>query len=298
MDRALVDQLGALLQAAPSSRGNELRAQLAFTHGDRQLALAEAERALTLAGTDPAAHAAALVRRAWVLLAGDGSEQGQTRHLDEAIALARRAGDAAKEARAWQQSPPWPCRRASRPRPRRITPAPRSCGRAWATAGRRRHGCAAARKCLIELGELGTALAWISASQRLAEAEGDGVGQLDAAYSLAQAHAAGRDWPGALAAARQALRIAHQRQHLRTLTLQLFGHPLAHLRQPEPALQLAAFAERYWRQHLGALTGREARALARLRRLAQAHLGRERSAAAWASGQTLNLGEALALAQG
>lgn len=63
--------------------------------------------------------------------------------------------------------------------------------------------------------------------------------------ALAMAHESRRDWPAALVAARQALRIAHARQHLhvRALTLQLFPRPLARLRNPEQDLQLAAFAE-------------------------------------------------------
>jgi hypothetical protein len=102
----------------------------------------------------------------------------------------------------------------------------------------------------------------------------------------------------ALAAIQQALRIAHARQHLhaRALTLQLFPRPLARLRQPERALQLAAFAQQYWLRHMGGLGDREARALARARRLATVQLGRASAVAAWTLGQTLNLSEALALA--
>lgn len=298
VDRLLVDQLGLLLQLAPpSSAGHELRAQLAFTHGDRALALAEAEQALQRAGADPAARAAALVRRAWVLLAGDNREQGQTRPLEEAIALARRVGDVPTEARAWQQLA---AIAISRGQPAQAEALYARAQDLWEAVGHSRQAAARLRnraQCLIELGDVDTALGWIAACQRLAEADGDGVGQLDAAYTLAMVHESRRDWPAALAAARQALRIAHGRQHLhaRALTLQLFPRPLARLRQPEQALQLAAFAERYWQRHLGALGEREARALARVRRLAGAQLGRERAGAAWSSGQTLGLNEALAL---
>jgi predicted ATPase len=298
VDRLLVDQLGALLQAEPQSAGHELRAHLAFTHGDRALALAEAERALVLAGTDPADRARALVRRAWVLLAGDGSEQGQSRHLDEAIALARRADDGATEARAWQQLAAVV---VSRNQPAQAEAMFARAQELWEQVGHGRQAAARLRnraQCLIELGEVATAVAWIAATQRQAEADGDAIGQLDAAYSLALAHEKRRDWAAALAAAQQALRIAHARQHLhaRALTLLLFGRPLARLRQPERALQLAAFAERYWLSHLGALVGREARALARLRRLAGLQLSADLAATATARGQTMELAEALALA--
>lgn len=299
VDRLLVDHLGQLLhRLPPSSAGHELRAQLAFTHGDRALALAEAELALQQAGTDPAARAAALVRRAWVLLAGDNREQGQTRPLEEAVSLARRAGDVATEARAWQQLA---AIAVSRGQPAQAEALYARAQDLWEALGHARQAAARLRnraQCLIEIGDVATAVEWITACQRMAEAEGDGVGQLDAAYSLALAHASRRDWALALTAARQALRIAHGRQHLhaRALALQLFARPLARLRQPEQALQLAAFAAQYWERHLGALGAREARALARVRRLAAAQLGRERAASAWASGQTLGLAQALAMA--
>ena len=298
VDRHLVDQLGTLLQAAPaSSAGHELRAHLAFTHGDRSLALAEAEQALLLAGNDPAARASALVRRAWILLAGDNREQGQTRPLEEAIGLARRVPDLPTEARAWQQLAAIAVSRGQHAQAEALYARAQDL---WEAVGHSRQAAARLRnraQCLIELGDVTTALGWITACQRMAEADGDGLGQLDAAYTLAMAHEARRDWASALAAFRQALRMAHERQHLhaRALSLQRFARPLARLRQPERALQLAAFAEAYWRRHLGALGAQEARALARVRRLATVQLGRERAAAAWTSGQTLELAEALSL---
>lgn len=299
VDRALVAQLGDLLQATPpASAGHELRAHLAFTHGDRALAIAEAELALQRAGSDPAARAPALVRRAWVLLAGDNREQGQTRPLEEAVALARRVGDVPTEARAWQQLA---AIAVSRGQPAQAEALYARAQDLWEAVGHARQAAARLRnraQCLIELGDVATAVEWITACARLAEAEGDGVGQFDAAYTLALAHEAQRDWPQALAASQQALRIAHARQHLhaRALALQLFARPLAHLREPERALQLAAFAETYWLRHLGALGTRESRKLSRARRLAGVQLARGRAHAAWASGQTLALADILTLA--
>jgi predicted ATPase len=298
VDQALVGQLGTLLQFHPDSAGHELRAHLAFTHGDRALARSEADTALRLAGNAARPRAAALVRRAWVLLAGDNHEQGQSLPLEEAIALARRAGDAPTEARAWQQLA---AIAISRGQPAQAEALYARAQELWEAVGHSRQAAARLRnraQCLIELGDVATAVEWIRACQRLAEADGDGVGQLDAAYTLALAHEARRDWAAALAAAQQALRIAHARQHLhaRALALQLFGLPLARLREPERALQLAAFAERYWQRHLGALGQREARRLARVRRLARAQLPAPAANAATARGDTLALAEALNLA--
>lgn len=299
VDGALVSQLGMLLKhAPPSSAGHELRAHLAFTHGDRALALASAERALVLAGVDDSDRAAALVRRAWILLAGDNREQGQGEPLEEAITLARRAGDVPTQARALQQLAAIAVSRGEWAKAERLYSGSQAL---WETVGHSRQASARLRnraQCLIHLGDVATAVKWIVACQRQSEADGDGIGQLDAALTLAMAHESRRDWAAALAAAQQALRIAHARQHLhaRALTLQLFARPLARLRQPERALQLAAFSQQYWQRHLGTLGDREARALARARRLATAQLGRASAAAAWALGQTLNLTEALALA--
>lgn len=298
VDRALVGQLGTLLQQAPCSAGHELRAQLAFTHGDRALALASAEQALELAGGDAAARAAALVRRAWVLLAGDNREHGQAGPLDEAVALARQAGDMATEARAWQQHA---AIAVSRGEPAQAELLYARAQALWEAVGHSRQAAARMRnraQCRIELGDVATAVEWITACQRVAEMDGDGVGQLDTAYTLAMAHEARRDWPAALAAARQALRIAHARQHLhaRALTLQLFPRPLARLREPERALQLAVFSEQHWLRHLGALGVREARALARVRRLAATQLAPDACSAAIARGRAMELTEALQLA--
>jgi predicted ATPase len=296
--RSLVVQLGDLLQATPpSSEGHELRAHLAFTHGDRALAIAEAELALQIAGSDPAARAPALVRRAWVLLAGDNREQGQTRPLEEAVSLARRVGDVPTEARAWQQLAAIAVSRGQHAQAEALYARAQDL---WEAVGHARQAAARLRnraQCLIQLGDVATAVAWITACARLAEAEGDGVGQFDAAYTLALAHEAQRNWPAALAASREALRIAHARQHLhaRALALQLFARPLARLRQPESALKVAAFAEAYWLRHLGKLGARESRNLSRARRLAAVQLERGRALTAWSSGQTLALADILTL---
>lgn len=300
VDRLLVEQLGGLLRdpaLVKAADGHELRAHLAFTQGDRALALAEAERAVALAAT-PASRAAALVRRAWVLLAGDRSDQGQRDALDEAIALARRAGDVAAEARGWHQLG---ALSAVQAQPAQAEVFFAISQQLWEQLGHRRQAQARLRnraQSRIELGEVALGMAWIRATQAQAEADQDWVGQLDAAYSLATAHQRLRDWPAMLAATQQALAIAHDRQHLHglALSLQLLGRPLAHLRQPEVALQLAAFACAFWQRHLGQLNARDLRLQARVRRLCRAQIGPARAQAAWATGELLDRTAAIALA--
>lgn len=278
---------------------HDLLAALCFTSGQRDDALTHAEQALVLAGDSPGPRAAALVRRAWVLLASQRSEQGQQAWLEEAVVLARQAGDAAVEARAWQQQASIHAARA------RHAEAERDYARAqalWQALGHGRQAQARQRnraQCLIELGRVEEAIAWIEDSQQLARAEGDWVGQMDAAYSLATAHEHRHRWAAALAAAQEAVRIAAQRQHLHGLGLILLlvlGRPLARLRRPEAAAQLCGYAAVFWRRHLGALSEADGRSLRRVRRLVQAQLGAPRCALLWARGERLSQTEAVALA--
>ena len=70
------------------------------------------------------------------------------------------------------------------------------------------------------------------------------------------------------------------------------------LREPLPAVQLAAFAARYWERRFGQLTRSDRRDLLRVRRLALRQLDAAALDAAWAQGEQLELPAAVALALG
>jgi tetratricopeptide (TPR) repeat protein len=109
-----------------------------------------------------------------------------------------------------------------------------------------------------------------------------------------------RRWGEAADALRQALRLAWRVMSAYELAYPLWNLPraLAHLRQPETALQLAAFAAGYWVRGFGPLTAGDQRDLLRVRRLAARQISAPRIQAAWAAGATLTLAEAVALALG
>ena len=105
-------------------------------------------------------------------------------------------------------------------------------------------------------------------------------------------------WPQAASSLRDALRLAWETMAPYELAYPLWNLPraLAHLRQPERALQLAAFAAAYWERGFGKLTKADRRDLLRVRRLCARQLDGARLAAAWAEGGTLELADAVALA--
>ncbi len=108
-----------------------------------------------------------------------------------------------------------------------------------------------------------------------------------------------RRWPQAVDAFRESLALAWRSMSIYNLSHSLWNLPraLAHLRQPEQALLLAAFSEVFWLEHgSSVLTPAEQRDLLRVRRLAARQLGAGDSAAAWARGRLLSLAEAVAIA--
>jgi hypothetical protein len=71
---------------------------------------------------------------------------------------------------------------------------------------------------------------------------------------------------------------------------------LAHQRQPEAAIRLAAFAAAFWRTRFGELSAADERDLLRVRRLVARTLSPARIAALWLEGEQWSLAQAVALA--
>jgi tetratricopeptide (TPR) repeat protein len=71
---------------------------------------------------------------------------------------------------------------------------------------------------------------------------------------------------------------------------------LAHLRQPERAIRMAAYAAHFWRSRFGELTAADERYLLRVRRLAARQIDQAQIAALWREGEQMSLPQALALA--
>lgn len=110
-----------------------------------------------------------------------------------------------------------------------------------------------------------------------------------------------RRWPEAVTAFRECLRIAWRHVAPHDLAYGLWNLPraLAHTREPEAALRIAAFAARFWETRFGALGRGDLHDLRRVRRLAAVQLGSLAAAdEALAQGAHLALPEAIALALG
>ena len=110
-------------------------------------------------------------------------------------------------------------------------------------------------------------------------------------------------WAEAVASFRDCARLAWECLALHELAFVLWNLPraLAHVREPERALQLAGFAEAFWAARFGEFSGADRHDLRRVRRLAGVQLGARRVDASrieqlWAQGAQLPLAEAMALA--
>ncbi len=107
-----------------------------------------------------------------------------------------------------------------------------------------------------------------------------------------------RRWPQAADDYRECIRIAWRGMSDYDLAYGLWNLPraLLHLRRPEQAVPLAAFAAAHWRTHFGALNETDQRDLQRIRRLAARLVAPRQVEAWWRQGTALALAEAVSLA--
>lgn len=306
---ALVQALDAV-KRLPDTEGlasdaHEMLAYLRFEAGFSAEAASHAEAALRLAGDDASRRARALVRRAWVELAGhrddvDAGPQVQRldRDLGEALELARQAGDREAQARALHQ------------RAALISQMGGEWERAegllaqsqalWAGLGDRRKAASRMRnraQCWVRMGRLDEALECFERCEREARDDDDWLGQIDSLLSLSTVHASLRHWEHALDFDRRCVALCWQRWHRHGLAYAIWNPPLAlaHLRRPEPAARLMAFAGRHWETQFGPLSTADRHTQRRVRRLVRAQLGEARTQALWREGEALSLGDAVAL---
>lgn len=87
-----------------------------------------------------------------------------------------------------------------------------------------------------------------------------------------------RDWPAAFAAYLEAAEEAFAAADGIALCMALWNVPvaLAHLRRPEAAAEVMAFAAHHWQAHYGALSAADRHELRRVRRLVQVQIGAAR----------------------
>lgn len=107
-----------------------------------------------------------------------------------------------------------------------------------------------------------------------------------------------RRWDGAAADHRECVRIAWRGMSHYDLAYGLWNLPraLLHLRRPQQAVPLFAFAERHWRRNFGELNEEDHLDLRRIRRLAARQLPPRQARVLEEQGAALTLAEAVALA--
>lgn len=150
--------------------------------------------------------------------------------------------------------------------------------------------------CATRLKRWDEALAHLQAACDAARELGDWQ-QLSLALNVLGNTLAGRrDWAGALRAYGEAAEHAWAALETRALLYALWNapHALAHLRRPEAAARLMAFAAATWAAQFGPIKADDRAEIRRLQRLSTVQIGAARHAAAWAEGERATLAEAVA----
>ncbi|HNT37986.1 MAG TPA: NACHT domain-containing protein [Rubrivivax sp.] len=289
--------------AARASAAHELLSYLRFEAGFVAEAIAHADAALRMAMDRPQLRASALVRRSWITLARRRTEDSirletVRRALQEALALARASGDLATEARALHQ-----CGVLAGQFDRDWNSADAAFAQAqtlWQALGDPRKAMARLRnraQCWARLGRVDAARESFQQTLATARDGDDPIGCIDSLLSLSTLLADRRDWAAALAADAECVALCWQHRHRHGLAYALWNPalPLAHLRQPEAAMRLMAFAARFWQETFGRLTSADQRAIRRVQALVRRQLGAPHAAACWTEGQALDPAQAVAL---
>jgi predicted ATPase/tetratricopeptide (TPR) repeat protein len=305
LERALQALAGDEARRAAVGQTHELLAFLRFEAGFIAEARHHADTALALAPAGSAQHARALVRRVWVDLAtghGMADPGPQTERLeamlDEALTVGRAVGDADAQARALHQLA---VMRSSVHRDWAGAEAMLAESEAlWLSVGDHRKANARLRnraQCWVHLGRADEARACFEHCERAALEQGNWVEQIDSLISLSSLLISQRQWQAALDLTGQCVQLCWQRWHRHGLGYALWNAPLAlaHLRRPGQAAQLMGFAMRFWESNFGPLGPSDRDTVRRVRRLAQAQLGRSAAEAAWQQGQAMSVNQAVAL---
>jgi len=318
LPQRLMDALESALPAAAGDAGlradaHELLAHLHMSAGQTEAALRHADAAVDAAAADPVRRARALLRRVWAQVAfgriddrADPLFHTLSTELDEALALARAAGQRELQARVLQvQAVLW-CNlhlSSDDADPVRAEALFAQSEALWLALGDARQARDRQRnraQCWAALGRRAEALAVYERCEQAARDDGDWVGQIDNQISQCSMLAGLRQWAAALDACRRNIRVASSRWHHHGLAYGLWNiaRPLAHLHEPVSAMRLMAFAMRFWTDSMGPLRADDQRYLRRVRRLVQLQVGRARADTAWREGLLLDLPGAVAEALG
>jgi predicted ATPase len=306
----LPDELRLLKEAVEScpkeeprlTDGLDLLAQLILTAGDTEQARSYAQRAVQAAGGEPVRRATALVTLARVSWERDQRDDGLTRSLDEALALAAAAGAAGVEADALRVKATIALKHgvddadygAANTLFARAEALYRQTGQTqWAhRVLLQRCGCLTGLKRYDEAREL------LAQCERYFARLNSVADLITAANMTGYLESAQEHWKEAVAAGRRCVRLAWERHAHLTLALALINLPdaLLLLGEAETAARLLPFAAQFWERGIGPLSKADLATVEMVRKRASKRLGAQRAAALWAEGANLSLAEAVHLA--
>jgi tetratricopeptide (TPR) repeat protein len=282
--------------------GLNLLAELSLTSGDTEQARRYAQRALQEAGEKPALRAGALVTLAHVDWERDQHYKTITQRLDEALALAAKAGVAEVEADALRVKGTVALKHGSDDADYRTANALFEKAEAlYRNIGQPRW---AHRVLLSRVGCLGGLRRYDEARTLLARCEHyftahDSVADLIAVANMTGFLEAGQErWEQAVTAGRRCVRLAWDRHAHLWLATALWNlpHPLVMLGEIAAATRLMAFAASFWERGIGPLSASDRATVEQERKRAAKRLGPQQVESLWDEGAALSLAEAVELA--
>ncbi|NRF68378.1 NACHT domain-containing protein [Aquincola sp. S2] len=289
--------------AAPAAEGAApaalMLAMLHLTAGHGQQARGRAAQALQAAGSRPALRGQALCARVRIAFELDRQGSGLEAALDEAAALAQRAGAPALSAEVIGLRGMLLLRHGDDPlRADQLLLEATARHRALGQGREARRLQFERACCLVRQRRWHEALIEAQVCEAAYRDAGDRHQRLSAINLQGVLHAELRQWPDALRAYRRCAQAAWALHNHYWLAYALWNHGrnLARLRRPETAALLMAFSQRFWATHFGTIDRDDLRYVRRVRRLAECQLGRAATAIAWQRGEALTLPQAIGLA--
>lgn len=282
--------------------GLNMLAQLNLTAGDTEQARGYAQRALREANDQPVHRAEALVTLARVDWERDQRDAAVAESLDEALALAGRAGAAQIEADALRVKATVALRHGSVDADHRAANALFERAQAlYRQSGQPRwsHRVLLQRVgCLVGLKRYDEARELLASCEQYFATLNSAADLMAVANMIGYLESGQEHWKEAVVAGRRCVQLAWDRHAHFWLATALWNLPasLVVLGDAAVAGRLMSFAARFWERSIGSLAAGDVDTVKDVRTRVAKRLGAKRAAALWAEGAKLSLAEAVDLA--
>lgn len=276
----------------------ELASYLALLDKEGDLAREYLAEALRLAGDDPVQRASALLAEARAGIMSVRPLPEISACLQEAVALARAAGEIRIEGLASRMLG------VTSNRERNYAQAEAHLRRSLSLleqAGDRQsiiHALDNLANTLVQRGELDRALEFYADCEQKAIEIGNVVYQAKVYQNYATVYARQERWEEGLAAGRECIRRNQAMGNAYILAYALWNlpEPLTYLGEDAAAAQIMSFAERFWTERYGPLLDHDYPYLETIRTRVVDALGTEQTEILWKAGERLTLPQAIAVA--